>query len=193
MRIGVLGGSFNPPHVGHLIAASDAHETLGLDHLLVVPASANPLKGAELSDATPSQRLDMVRLAFGGDPRFEVSTIEMERGGLSYTVDTLEALTLLHPGAELTLLLGADTFRTMDSWKQPERIRALAQLAVLTRSEDDGVERPGVKAVTARRVDVSASEIRARVAAGRSIRGFVAESVERYIFAAELYRVPTTR
>ncbi len=193
MRIGVLGGSFNPPHVGHLIAASDAHETLGLDRLLVVPANANPLKGAELSEATPSQRLDMVRLAFGGDTRFEVSTIEMERGGLSYTVDTLEALTLLHPGAELTLLLGADSFRTMDSWKRPERILALAHLAVLTRSEEDEVAGPGVNAVTTRRVDVSASEIRARVAAGRSIRGFVAESVERYIFAAELYRGPTTR
>lgn len=193
MRIGVLGGSFNPPHVGHLIAASDAHETLGLDRLLVVPANANPLKGAELSEATPSQRLDMVRLAFGGDTRFEVSTIEMERGGLSYTVDTLEALTLLHPAAELTLLLGADSFRTMDSWKRPERILALAHLAVLTRSEEDEVAGPGVKAVTTRRVDVSASEIRARVAAGRSIRGFVAESVERYIFAAELYRGPTTR
>ena len=179
--------------MGHLIAASDAHETLGLDRLLVVPASTNPLKGAELSEATPSQRLDMVRLAFGGDPCFEVSTIEMERGGLSYTVDTLEALTLLHPGAELTLLLGADSFRTMDLWKQPERICALAHLAVLTRSEDDEVAGRGVKAVTTRRVDVSASEIRARVAAGRSIRGFVAESVERYIFAAELYRGPTTR
>lgn len=191
MRIGVLGGSFNPPHIGHLVIASDAFEALELDRLLIVPASANPLKGIGAAGATSEQRLEMVRLTFGGDPRFEVSSMEMERGGLSYTVDTLESLKALHPGAELTLLVGMDSLRTMDRWKQPDRIRELARLAVLTRSgNDDSAVPAGVTVVTTRRVDVSASEIRARVAAGRSIRGFVVESVERYISAAELYRAP---
>jgi len=191
LRIGVLGGSFNPPHIGHLVIASDAFEALELDRLLIVPASANPLKGIGAAGATSEQRLEMVRLTFGGDPRFEVSSMEMERGGLSYTVDTLESLKALHPGAELTLLVGMDSLRTMDRWKQPDRIRELARLAVLTRSgNDDSAVPAGVTVVTTRRVDVSASEIRARVAAGRSIRGFVVESVERYISAAELYRAP---
>ncbi len=189
MRIGVLGGSFDPPHIGHLIVASDAAEALKLDLLLIVPASSNPLKGMRSLGATPAQRVEMVRLAFGGDSRFEVSSIELERGGLSYTVDTLEELKSLHPGAELTLLLGMDSVRTMDRWKRPERIREIASLAVLARGDNDDHAVPmGLTVVTTRRVDVSASEIRARVAAGRSIRGFVAESVERYISAAELYR-----
>ena len=194
MRIGVLGGSFNPPHNGHLIVASDAFEALALDRLLIVPASANPLKGKEASGPAPEQRLEMVRLTFGGDPRFEVSSMELERGGLSYTVDTLEALKAQYPDAELCLLLGMDSYRTMDRWKRPERIRELAQVAVFARGEnDDQAAPPGVTVVTTRRIDVSASEIRARVAAGRSIRGFVAESVERYISAAELYRAAASR
>ena len=189
MRIGVLGGSFNPPHIGHLIVASDAFEALALDRLLIVPASANPLKGLKADGATPDQRLEMVRLAFGGDERFEVSSMEMERGGLSYMVDTLQALKALYAGAELTLLVGMDSFRSMDRWKEPERIRELAGIAVLDRAGNDDHEvPPGVTVVTTRRVDVSASEIRTRVAAGKSIRGFVVESVERYISAAELYR-----
>jgi nicotinate-nucleotide adenylyltransferase len=191
LRIGVLGGSFNPPHIGHLVIASDAFEALELDKLLIVPASANPLKGIGAFGAASEQRLEMVRLTFGGDPRFEVSSMEMDRGGLSYTVDTLEALKAQHPGVELTLLLGMDSLRTIERWKQPERIRELARVAVLARSgSDDHEVPPGVTVVTTRRVDVSASEIRARVAAGKSIRGFVVESVERFISAAELYRAP---
>lgn len=187
LRLGVLGGSFNPPHVGHLLIASDAFEALELDRLLIVPASANPLKGAETTAPTPRQRLEMAQLAFGRDPRFEVSSVEIDRGGLSYTVDTLEALSARNPGAKLILLLGIDLLRTMDQWRRPERIRELAELALLTRGEDGSALPEGVGTVTARRVDVSSTEIRQRVAAGKSIRGFVAESVERYIFTAKLY------
>lgn len=188
MRIGVLGGSFNPPHNGHLIVASDAFEALGLDRLLIVPASANPLK-ATADGAGPAERLEMCRLAFGGDPRFEVSSMEIDRGGLSFTVDTLEALAASNPGAELVLLLGKDSFLTVDRWRRPERIRELARLAVLTRGDDgesEGVPE-GVVPVTTRRVDISSSEIRMRLRTGMSVRGFVAESVERFIFAAKLY------
>jgi nicotinate-nucleotide adenylyltransferase len=193
LRIGVLGGSFNPPHVGHLIIASDACEALSLDKLLIVPAAANPLKGETAPGATPNQRLQMARESFAGDPRFEVSAMEIDRGGLSYTVDTLEALAREYPGAELVLLVGMDAFKSMDSWKAPDRIRELAKLAVLARGDESALLPAGVSSVTTRRIDVSSSEIRARRAAGRSIKGFVADSVERFISAAKLYVSPAPR
>jgi nicotinate-nucleotide adenylyltransferase len=188
LRIGVLGGSFNPPHNGHLIIASDAFESLGLHKLYVIPAAANPLKEKLANAPTPEQRLEMVRMTFGGDPRFEVSAIEIERGGLSYTVDTLETLSGQHPSAELVLLLGIDSLKTFDEWRSPERIRELATLAALARGEDETEAPRGVNVVTTRRIDVSSTEIRSRLAEGRPIRGFVAESVERYISSAELYK-----
>lgn len=186
MRLGVFGGSFNPPHVGHFLIASDAFEALGLDKLLIVPAAANPLKGAD-SSAGGSERLRMTEMTFAGDPRFEVSAMEIERGGLSYTVDTLEALANQNPGAELVLLLGMDAIRTMEQWKRPERIRELARLAVLARGGETQALPNGVETVTTRRIDVSSTEIRARVAAGLSIRGFVIDTVEKFISTAKLY------
>lgn len=190
MRIGVLGGSYNPPHIGHLLIASDAFEALSLDRLLIVPAHLNPLKGFDSSAPSPAQRLEMVQRAFGSDPRFEVTSMEIDRGGLSYTVDTLETLSAKSPGAELILLLGMDSFQSFGQWKHPERIRELAKLAVITRG-DSSVSMPeGVTPVTTRRIDVSSSEIRARLAAGMSIKGFVAESVESFIAAAKLYASP---
>lgn len=135
----------------------------------------------------------MVEDTFGGDPRFEVSAMEIERGGLSYTVDTLESLAHQNPGAELILLLGMDSLQTMDRWKNPARIRELAKLAVLTRGDDPRPLPEGATTVTTRRVDVSSTEIRGRVAAGLPIRGFVAESVEHFIFTAKLYATSRTR
>ena len=193
MRLGVLGGSFNPPHVGHVIIASDAYEALHLDKLLIVPAAANPLKAENAGAASATDRLEMVRTTFSGDPRFEVSAMEIERGGLSYTVDTLEALAREYPGAELVLLVGMDAFSSLDRWKQPGRIRELARLAVLARGDEAPSLPDEVQAVTTRRIDVSSSEIRARLAAGRSIKGFVADSVERFISAAKLYVSPAAR
>jgi nicotinate-nucleotide adenylyltransferase len=190
LRIGVLGGSYNPPHIGHLLIASDAFEALSLDRLLIVPAHLNPLKGFDSSAPTAGQRLEMVQRAFAGDRRFEVTSMEIDRGGLSYTVDTLETLSAETQGAELILLLGMDSFQSFGQWKHPERIRELATLAVITRG-DSSVSMPeGVTPVTTRRIDVSSSEIRARIAAGKSIKGFVAESVESFIAAAKLYASP---
>ena len=189
MRIGVLGGSFNPPHNGHLIIASDACEALKLDKLLVIPAFANPLKGHDAEGASPEQRLEMTRMAFEGDARFEVSAVEMERGGLSFTVDTLEALSRQYPGAELVLLVGIDALRSLHKWRSPERIRELARLVAMSRgpeSQDDALD--DFEVVTTRRIDISSSEIRSRLADGKPVKGFVAESVERYIAAAKLYR-----
>lgn len=192
MRLGILGGTFDPPHVGHLLLAVDAYEALALDKLIFVPAAAQPLKAAAPASASPGDRLAMVKLAVGDDPRFEVSEVEIRRGGLSYTVETLETLAAENPGAELVLILGMDALAALDRWKSPARIRELARLAVLTRHEggpsEAGIGGAGVTVVGTRRLDVSSSEIRQRLREGKPIRGFVAESVERYISTANLYR-----
>ena len=194
MRLGLFGGSFNPPHIGHVLVAVDAFEALALDKLIIMPASANPLKGENPGGASGLQRLEMTRLAFSGDPRFEVSDMEIGRGGLSYTVDTLEELARENEGAELILVLGMDSLTKFSNWARPQKIEELARFAVLTRSggpgedAEAGLKLPGgATLVTARRVDVSSSEVRQRVADGKSIKGFVAESVEEYILAAKLY------
>jgi nicotinate-nucleotide adenylyltransferase len=197
LRIGVFGGTFDPPHVGHLLAAVDAFEALSLDKLIFVPTAAQPLKLVAPASAPARDRLEMVRCAIGDDPRFEVSAVEIERGGLSYTVDTLEALALERPGAAFFLVLGMDAFGTLDQWKSPDRVRELATVAVLSREETgreaDAASMQGVTLIGMRRMDVSSSEIRGRLRDGRPIRGFVTESVERYIATANLYRSESGR
>lgn len=196
MRLAIFGGSFDPPHVGHLLAASDAFEALALDRLFFVPNAAQPLKQGVLV-ATPEQRLAMVHYAVDGDPRFSVSAAEIERKGLSYTVDTLAAFAERYPDAERFFLVGADAFATMPQWREPARIAALARIAVLHRTGDEaaappaGVPADAVVRLSTRRVDVSATEIRDRVRQGRPIRGFVAASVADYIARAGLYRQGT--
>lgn len=174
-----------------MLAAVDSCEALSLDKLIVVPTASQPLKSDSPALAPAPDRLEMVKRAMGEDKRFEVSAMEIERGGLSYTVDTLETLARENPGAELVLIVGMDALGAFDRWKNPDRILELASLAVLARSGDHGtaaaVEK-GVTVVGTRRIDVSSSEIRQRIADGKSIRGFVAESVEAYIASANLYR-----
>lgn len=191
LRLGVLGGTFDPPHVGHLIAAGDAFESLSLDKLVFIPVSAQPLKTDAPAAASPEQRLEMVRLAIEGDPRFSVSDTEISRGGLSYTVDTLETLKRENPAATLVLIVGMDALAGFDKWKNPERIRKIAEIAVLSRTGEHGVDARvggGITVVGTRRIDVSSSEIRQRLADGKSIHGFVAESVENYIATERLYK-----
>jgi nicotinate-nucleotide adenylyltransferase len=203
VRIGVYGGSFDPPHVGHLLMASDAFELLALDRLLFVPAATQPLKVGAAA-ASPSDRFTMVRLLCGGDPRFEVDPVEIDRSGLSYTVDTLAALATRHAGAELFFLVGADVLATFADWREPDRVLELARLVVLRRAgttpdvtvdalaarlappASRGGREPIVLAV--RRVDVSSTEVRARVRAGQPIGGFVPEAVAGYVRARGLYQ-----
>lgn len=130
MRIGLFGGTFDPPHHGHLLAASDAFEALQLDRLVWIPASQQPLKVGAMC-ATAADRLAMVRLAVGDDSRFEVDSIEIERAGLSYTVDTVEAFAGRYPGDDLVVLLGADVLSTFAKWREPRRIASMARLAIL--------------------------------------------------------------
>lgn len=186
MRIGLLGGSFDPPHVGHLLTASDAVDALGLDRLVLVPAAQQPLKQGQHAPA--EHRLAMTRLLAGADPRLDVDPVEIERGGLSYTVDTLATYVARYPGAELVFLVGADVLPSFPRWREPDRIRELATVAVMQRNGDPVSLQEGMVAVHTRRVDVSSTEIRARVRAGLPVRGFVTDGVADYIAAHRLYR-----
>ena len=190
MRIGILGGTFDPPHNGHLLAAGDAFESLQLDRVIFVPARVQPLKAAQQS-APPRDRLAMVSRLVDGDPRFRVSSVEIDRDGLSYTVDTLLALSSEWPGSSLFLMVGADVVPTFSKWREPGRIVKLATLAVLARGGDlpDFGTIPGSPVVVeGRRIDISSTEVRRRVREGKSIRGFVPDSVDAYIASARLYR-----
>ncbi len=192
MRIGVFGGTFDPPHIGHLLLASDAREALRLDRLIFVPAATQPFKVNTPPMASPRDRLEMVRLAVADDANYVIDDTEIGREGLSFTVDTLEQLSRKNPGAELFLLLGEDALAGIDQWRNPGRIRELATLAVMRRSGPGGSSvaafAAGVTTMSARRVDVSSTEIRERLRAGKSIKGFVPESVEQFIEARGLYR-----
>jgi nicotinate-nucleotide adenylyltransferase len=194
-RIGIFGGTFDPPHVGHLIVAHDAAERLELDRLLLVVAGHPPHKPAERY-SEPRVRLEMLRAALEGDPMLAASDLELERAGPSYTVDTLRQVGRAHPNAELHLLIGADQWRELGSWKDPRELGRLATIAVMARAGEDPTRvDPGIgvacTAVPVTRIDLSSSEVRARVRAGRSIRHLVPSAVEEIIRAHGLYRAPT--
>ncbi len=191
MRIGVFGGTFDPPHNGHLILAADACDALGLDRLIFVPAAAQPFKVETPAIASPTDRLEMVRLAVAADARYVVEDTEIRREGLSYTVETLEEITGKNAGAELFFLIGQDALAGFSGWKNRERILELATLAVMHRGDSPGMDQwrraERLVEISTRRVDVSSTEIRDRLASGKSIKGFVPESVERFITAHRLY------
>jgi nicotinate-nucleotide adenylyltransferase len=191
MRIGVFGGTFDPPHVGHLLLAADARESLNLDRLIFIPVWTQPFKVGTPPVASPQDRLEMVRLAISDDANYAVDDAEINRKGLSYTVDTLEYLAGHYAGAELYLLVGEDALAGFRQWRNPERILELATLALMMRSGapdiGDWRRAEGLVRLSTRRVDVSSTEIRERRRAGKSIKGFVPESVERFIEARGLY------
>jgi len=188
VRIGVFGGTFDPPHTGHVLVAGDACEALSLDTVLWVPAARQPLK--DLPPLAPAEeRRQMVELAIRGDPRFSLDTVEMDRGGISFTVDTLETLAAAHPGAKLVLLVGIDAWASFDRWRDPERILELAAVAVLARAGEQTPPHFGYtpEVVTARRVDLSSTEIRDRIRRGLPITGFVSDAVGEHIGLNKLY------
>jgi nicotinate-nucleotide adenylyltransferase len=187
VRLGIFGGSFDPPHVGHLLVVTDAFEALGLDRLAFVPTAVQPLKAGQTA-AAPQHRLAMVSLLVDDDPRFSVDPIEIDRDGLSYTVDTLAAFAERYPEAERFFLVGGDVLASFGQWREPERVLRLATLAVMQRRGETGPIPIGASRVETRRVDVSSTEIRERVRTGRTIRGFVPEAVAAYIAEQRLYR-----
>ncbi len=186
MHIGIFGGSFDPIHHGHLIAAVSLVETLELDEVRMVLARQQPLKeGGHAAGA--GHRARMLELAVNGHSAIRADRRELDRAGASYTVDTLRELREEFPEARLTLLVGSDAAADLPRWHEPETIRALARVAVFGRGHPAG---PGAGRAefAVPRLDISSTEIRRRVAAGRSIRYWVPETVAGYIAEHRLYR-----
>jgi nicotinate-nucleotide adenylyltransferase len=187
--VGLFGGSFDPVHLGHLIAARVAAERLGLAEVRFIPAAAQPHKGGR-HVAGPEDRLAMLRLAIAGEPGFAVETLELERPGPSYTVDTLRALRAREPERPFILLVGADAARDLPRWREAEVIPSLARVAVLTRpGSEPPVAVGAVEVVAVPAVDISATEVRRRVADGRRLRFWVPDAVVEYIATRGLYRM----
>lgn len=197
MRIGVLGGTFNPPHLGHLLCAQEAYVQLELDTVMLMPARTPPHKPVE-DEPGVEHRLELCRLAVQGDPRFEVSELEVGRPGPSYTVDTLSELHSNAPDNDLFLIVGGDIAAGFADWHEPEQVLSLATLAVAKRR---GTSREAVDAALTRlpggertrffrmpRIGISSTLVRGRVRAGLPIRYLVPEPVEGYIADRGLYR-----
>ena len=195
--LGILGGTFNPPHLGHLAIASQAHDELGLDRVLLMPAGSIAHKRAS-ADPGAEHRLRMCRLLVedaSDASGLSACALEVERGGTTYTVDTLEELHSRHPDARMTLIVGADTARTLPSWREPRRLIALADLAVARRAgvSDqavlESVPRPGrVRFLRAPLLEVSSSTVRERLAQGEQVNDLVGGAVAGYISEHGLYR-----
>ncbi len=197
-RVGVLGGTFNPPHLAHLVCASEAAAQLRLDRVLLTPVALPPHKDAD-KDPGAAERLELCRLAVAGDERLAVCDIEVVRGGPSYTVDTLRALHERDPEDQLTFILGGDIALGLPTWHEPEAVLGLATLAV---AEREGAARADVAERLTEafgglatlaffdmpRIDISSSEVRRRVAEGRSIRYLVPDAVADRIQQGGLYR-----
>jgi nicotinate-nucleotide adenylyltransferase len=183
----LFGGSFDPVHLGHLVVAEVAAEALGL-RVRLVPAREQPFKRSTHS-ATPAQRVEMLRLAVAGNPRLAVESIELELPAPSYTVRTLRALALREPGNRFTLLLGADAAQELPAWHEAEALPALADVVVFARPGWTVPTTPVIRRVLeVPGLDISATVLRQRVAAGRSIRYFVPDAVREYIATHGLYR-----
>lgn len=199
-HIGILGGTFNPIHLGHLFIGRAAAEAFGLDSVLLVPCTVSPLKCGVPGLATGSDRLEMVRLSVAGDPLFEPCDVDVVRGGISYAIDTVKALRERNPQDRFTFIIGMDSLRELRHWNRIEELLTLCDFITVARP---GVDKPVAEAalafpvdvnerllakvITGRLCDISSSEIRRRIAEGRSIRYLVCPAVEAYIRDRGLY------
>lgn len=184
VRLGIFGGSFDPIHHGHLIVAQLAREALGLERVVLMVSGAQPLKPGH--GASASDRLRMTEIAADGVTGLEVDGREVSRGGPSYTVDTLRELRREHPGVELVLLLGSDAVAGLPSWHEPDEVAALARIVAFGRGET--AVPAGIEQIEVPVLEISSTGIRARAAAGKSLRGWVPERVADYISGLDLYR-----
>jgi len=195
VRIGILGGTFDPIHLGHLAAAHVAIDCAQLDRVLFVPSATPPHRDPALAE--PRQRLEMTARAIEGDDRFAVSDLEIKRGGKSYTTDTIEELARSHAGDELYLILGWDAARLFATWERPEAIRRLARVVVVSRPGTPpphagelkvaGLDPERTILCEGRTPDISASDLRAAIASGEPTADRLPEAVRSYIAAHRLY------
>jgi nicotinate-nucleotide adenylyltransferase len=196
VRLGILGGTFDPIHIGHLAAARAGLECAQLERVLFIPSARPPHRAP--ARASAPQRLEMCRLALAGEPRFETSDLEIRRGGVSYTADTLRELNRVRPEDELHLILGWDAAKLFKTWREPEEVKKLAVIVVVSRpgtsEPDEGRLRTAgldpARTLSCRRQtpDVSGSALRHAVATGGSIAALVPPAVGGYIAAHNLYR-----
>lgn len=196
-RLGILGGTFDPPHYGHLILAENAREIMGAEQVLFVPAADPPHKRGDLR-LSIEHRLAMLEIAIDGDPAFAISRIDIDRPGPHYTADMLRLLHDQHPGVELCFLMGGDSLLSFPTWHQPRAIMRLARLAVMRRTDMDISPAmhedilPGlaerVIVIDAPRIEISSTDIVARLQAGRSARYMLPQPILDYIHAHELYQ-----
>lgn len=187
-RVGIFGGSFDPPHIGHLILAEQIRDQFKLDRLIWVPGYIPPHK-QEHALMDVHHRLAMVEIATANNPGFEVSQVEIEREGISFTVDTLEQIAAENPGAKLFLLLGGDSYGAFENWYKPDRIRELANLIVYHRSgsSPNSGSDDRVFFADGPMIQISSTLVRNALHSGRSIRYMVTESVHAYIVENKLY------
>ena len=191
MRLGIFGGTFDPPHVGHLIVADDVAAALGLDRVIFVPAGTHPLKGTSVE--TPgSLRLEMIAAATDGNDLFVVDDREIQRAGPSYTVDTLAEIAAQQPRAELFLMVGSDILAELQRWRQLDEIVKLAHITVMSRAGVD-LDQQAADTLDPHRVEVthvaiSSSDVRDRIRMGQPYRYMVPAPVHRIIEKNSLYR-----
>ncbi len=198
-KIGIMGGTFNPIHFGHLFLAENAYEQLGLDQVWFIP-SKNPPHKRKPEDITEQQRIDMIQLAIQENPHFELSTLELEREGMTYTADTMKILREQNPDIAYYFIIGADSLFLMDQWYQPQVIFDNCTIAAANRDNADqaALEKQvqllkkqfnaNIILIDMPTVQVSSCNIRERVAARKSIRYYLPGSVREYIESKHLYR-----
>jgi nicotinate-nucleotide adenylyltransferase len=200
-RVGILGGTFNPPHIAHLVCAQEAYLQLDLDEVMLIPARIPPHKPVD-DEPGAEHRLELCRAAIEGDDRFTVSDLEITRDGPSYTVDTLRTLTRRAPDSELFMIVGGDVAAGLPSWHEPEQVLSLATLAVAKRRGtararvDEALQSlpGGERAVFFRmpRIAISSTLVRRRVRHGEPVKYFVPDAVAKYIERNRLYQEPNT-
>ena len=186
MRTGILGGTFDPIHLGHLAAAHAAIDCASLDRVLVIPTGVPPHRPPTVAGA--GDRLEMSRLATAGDPRLEVSDIELRREGASYTIDTLRELQRLRPDDELFLILGWDAARLLDTWHEPDEVRRLARVIVVTRPGSGSPVTTSEILCERPTPDISGSALRRALERGDAVAKFLPDPVAEYIANHGLYR-----
>ncbi|MEO0557319.1 MAG: nicotinate-nucleotide adenylyltransferase [Bacteroidota bacterium] len=194
MPLALFGGSFNPPHVGHLAVAEACADAGGLDTVLWMPAATAPHKQDDPTLASAEDRLEMVRLAIQGNPRFEASDLEIQRGGVSYTLATVRRLAGRYPGEDLVVILGGDSLNYFPSWRNPHGILELARLMVYRRPGSELANAPDwvrrrTTVVDGIPLHLSSTHIRNRIAQGQTVRYLIPEAVRQLVEAKGLYQM----